>query len=291
MRAAWLAMPVAVAALASGCGGSGSGTTSTAHASAGATAATGASAGATGATTSPTPAAPPAGGTGATGPTRSPKKPRARKRASAPTHHASTTPAHQPKPAKPKPTAPANRAHATAARKTTLIVLGLYGMRAQTVSATRSGDGVHAAVGIADACPVDPTVEAQVVARIRKAVTFVHSVSITVAGTGQTLSAYARSSCAAPRLPGGPGRIVLTQTGSGSVTTNTFTIHSARWSIDYVNAGRLLAVLPLKGGVPTIGAFSVTKHGAGQHLVQGAGTYDLQVTGVGTWIVRVRDGA
>jgi hypothetical protein len=85
--------------------------------------------------------------------------------------------------------------------------------------------------------------------------------------------------------------VVLTLDGSHQATTRSFTVRSKRWTIEYVNGGSFLQVIPMKGDLPTAGAFSVSKRGSGRHVVAGAGTFRLSIGGTGTWVVRVRDGA
>ena len=142
-----------------------------------------------------------------------------------------------------------------------------------------------------DACTTSPDAESQIAGRIRQTLPWVRSVQIRVGATGRALGQYVRTSCATLSLPGGTGRVVLTQSGSNMATTRTFTVHLRRWTIEYVNNGRLLQIFPMKRGNPTIGTFIVKTRSAGKHVMSGAGTYSLQVTGFGRWEIRVRDGA
>ena len=168
----------------------------------------------------------------------------------------------------------------------------LFGLQAQTLSATPNGDTIKATIPAADACSTGPDVQRKVAARIRQAVPFVRTVQITVGGTGKSLDDYSRTSCSGLGLPaGGKGRVLLTLRGSSFKTTQSFTVHARRWTVEYVNGGKFLQLFPIKGGLPTTGAFTATARGAGRHVFTGAGTYTLRIGSLGSWVVRVRDGA
>jgi hypothetical protein len=119
----------------------------------------------------------------------------------------------------------------------------------------------------------------------------VRSVAITVAGSGQSVSAYASGHCSDLGLPtGGKGRVVLTRRGTGDATISAFTVRSRRWTIEYVNGGQRLTVFATKGRYPT-GTPLSTQSRSGRQVQTGAGRFGLHVTGTGGWVIRVRDGA
>jgi hypothetical protein len=168
----------------------------------------------------------------------------------------------------------------------------MFGFHSVALSVTPNGDGIRAAVATAGVCSSSPDVEGRIAARIRQAAAFVRSVQITVGRTGRSLSQYVRSSCGGLGLPaGGNGRILLTLRGSSFTTTKSFTVRSRRWTVEYVNGGTFLQVFPTEEDRPVPGSFTVTKRGPGKHVMKGAGTYRLKVGGMGSWVVRVRDGA
>ena len=168
----------------------------------------------------------------------------------------------------------------------------VFGLQAQTVSASPNGDTVRATIPAGDACSTSPGVQGKVTARIRQAAPFVRTVQITVGGTGKALDAYVRTSCHGLGLPaGGKGPILLTLQGTNFRTTKSFTVRSRHWTVEYVNGGKFLQIFPIKGGRPTTGAFTATKRGSGRHVFAGAGTYTLRIGGLGSWTIRVRDGA
>jgi hypothetical protein len=171
------------------------------------------------------------------------------------------------------------------------LVLKLYGFEGADVTVTPTGDAVRAVVPAGGACTSTASTEGRIAAQIRRAVPIVQSVQITVGGTGASLSQYVHRSCQSGGLPLGSGPVVLTQQGSRFATTRSFTVHSRRWTIDYVNGGDFLQVLPMRGDLPTIGAFTVTKRTAGKRVLTGAGTFRLRVGGSGDWTIRVRDSA
>jgi hypothetical protein len=171
------------------------------------------------------------------------------------------------------------------------ITFKVFGFERAAVTVTPKGDGVRAVVPAGDACASASDTEGRIAARIRQAVPVVQSVHITVGASGRSLSEYVRQHCAGLGLPGGSGRVVITEQGSGLATTRSFTIHSRHWTVEYVNRGSFLQVLPMKSGAPTVGAFGVSRRGAGRRVVTGAGRFQLRVGGSGDWLVRVRDAA
>jgi hypothetical protein len=177
------------------------------------------------------------------------------------------------------------------ASSTAEIVLRVFGFRSPTVSVGPNGSAIHAIVAADQACSNDAQVETRIVSRLRQTLAFVDTVSITVAGSGRSLAEYVRRSCAGAGLNAGPGRVVLTQKGASFATTRSFTVHSPRWTIDYINNGAFLQVLPMKGRLPTAGAFTTVSRGRGRHVIRGAGTFTLRIGGESTWTVRVRDAA
>lgn len=169
-------------------------------------------------------------------------------------------------------------------------VLQLLGFQSR-VTVLSGGNVVRVAIKPGEACTSTSTTQTRVASRIRQAAPTVKSVQVMVAGTTESLATYVRRHCSGSGLPdGGSGRIVFTRRGSGSVTTPAFTVDSARWTVEYVNRGKALAVLPMKGSNLFPGGFSTFKR-TGRRFVRGAGTYRLRITGVDEWVVRVRDGA
>jgi hypothetical protein len=179
----------------------------------------------------------------------------------------------------------ARMAHDTAA-----LVFRLFGVTAQNVDVTSNGEAIRATVSASDACFSTPDVENRIRARVQRVLPFVKSVEAVVSGTGQTLSNYPHSRCPSPGLPGGKGRVVLDQRGTGIVTTRTFVVRSRRWSVDYASGGKFLQIMPTKGSAAT-DAFTVSKPGSGRRTFSGAGTFRLRITSLAGWAVRVRDGA
>lgn len=178
------------------------------------------------------------------------------------------------------------------ARAEAAIVLRGFGFSAPTLRVSPDGSQIQASVRAADACSAASGTEGSVAARIRLFASFVRSVRITVAPTGTSLAQYVSRNCGGADLPNGHGPILLTQRGSNFGTTKSFTVRSSRWTVEYVNQGKFLLVIPLKGATAANGGtFKVSKPGSGRHLMTGAGTLRLRIGGTGAWVVRVRDGA
>jgi hypothetical protein len=172
-------------------------------------------------------------------------------------------------------------------------VFSVFGFSKPTLKVAPDGAGVEATVSSNDACSATADTERRIAARIRQAVSFVRSVQIVVGGSGVSLSDYVGRHCAGLGLPGGRGRVVLTQRaqpGAPLSATRAFTVHSSRWTVEYLST-QFLQVIPMKGRVPTRGIFVVRKRAAGRRIMSGAGTYRLRIIGTGAWTVRVRDGA
>jgi hypothetical protein len=174
---------------------------------------------------------------------------------------------------------------------TATAVLAIFGFRTTSVTASGDGSAVHATIASAQACDAVAATEHQVAARIEHVVRSVRSVTISVSGTNESLSQYDARSCTFLRIPGGPGRIVLTLHGVGFFNTRSFRIHSRRWTIGYIDKGRFLELFASKGSLPTGKPILAISHSAGRRIEYGAGTYSLRIMGLGYWVVQVRDGA
>jgi hypothetical protein len=169
-----------------------------------------------------------------------------------------------------------------------------FGFSNATLHVASGGNVIQAAVPAADACSATANTDSLIAGRIRQSLPFVQSVQISVGNTGIPLSKYLSDNCANENLPGGRGPVVLTQRAQPGTTfgsTRQFTVHSSRWTVEYVNPGKVLQILPMRGSAITTGVFTVAKRGAGRRVMTGAGTYTLRIAGLGAWVVRVRDGA
>lgn len=176
--------------------------------------------------------------------------------------------------------------HAT---RLTFDHLGLRDLRVRT---SRGGRSVTAILTAAQACRATPRTAQLVTQKLRVNMPYVASLRIVVGEDAQPLDEYVRRHCRTAALPAsGPGRVVLTRTGSGIATTTPFTVRSKRWTIEYVNHARFLQVIPLKGGSIADVGVTAGKRGFGRQAVSGPGRYRLKVASAGEWTVRVRDGA
>jgi hypothetical protein len=178
---------------------------------------------------------------------------------------------------------------ASVARNTARLVLGIFGLRASSLSASADGTTVRADVAAGSACAIKTGTGQSATARLQKVLPYVQSFQITVAG--QPLGQYLQRNCRRGTLPGGKGAVVLTQSGSGFSTTRSFTVRSSRWTVEYVNSGSFFQVFPFKGSLPRRGAFALRQRGSGRHILTGKGTFRLKIGAIGDWTVRVRDGA
>jgi hypothetical protein len=179
---------------------------------------------------------------------------------------------------------------AQAVSQVTRAVLARYGFVAPQVTVRPAADGVQARLGTDQACTATAGTEAKLTSVLRKGVPWLRSVQIVVGATNQSLSRYVRGHCRPVSLPTGSGTAVLTKQGSAWETTETFTVHSSRWSVDFINEGSMLDVVVVKGGVSTGSRFRAVGRGAGKRVLAGAGRISLRVAGTGDWVVRVRDG-
>lgn len=171
-------------------------------------------------------------------------------------------------------------------------VFSRFGFHPLKLTVTPSATGLRATLGAREACTATTTTERALASKVHEAIPWVRSVQIVVGSTGESVSRYVRTRCRPVELPGGDGPVVLTQRGTVMATTKSFTVHSDRWTVEYVNGGSRLHILVMKaGGLPSAGSFQVPKRGPGRHVVKGAGKFSLRIAGAGEWVVRVRDGA
>jgi hypothetical protein len=175
-------------------------------------------------------------------------------------------------------------------RTVTRMVLSRFGF-SPTVTVASSGTAVRAALSRQEACTATSRTEGRLVSALRDGLPWLDSARIVVDRTGQPLSQYVRAHCRPVTLPKGNGPVRLLKSGTYLAKTGSFTIHSDRWTVEYINGGSYLQVVVLKSGVPSSAGVQVTKRGPGRRVFRGAGKVALQIAGSGEWIVRVRDGA
>ena len=168
-------------------------------------------------------------------------------------------------------------------------VVARFGFTSASVATTGPGR-VRVSIPAGTACGATPNTQEHLSATVRKGVPWVDSLQVVVGSSGRSLSEYVRSNCKSSSPPAGSGPVVLTEDGVGLATTRTFQIKSPRWSIEYVNVGTRLQILPLKNGAP-IGSIGIARRGRGRRMVKGSGRFSLQIGSAGEWMVRVRDGA
>jgi hypothetical protein len=177
------------------------------------------------------------------------------------------------------------------ATQVTEAVMNRYGFRSARASATGGGWGVRVTIPAGEACTAQARDERVLVDAVRDGVPWLRSVQVVAGEGGQPLSSYVRRSCRPLTLPGGRGPVVLTQRGSSLQRTKLFTIRSRRWTIEYVNLSGFLRVHLGKDGAPTGTQFYTAKRGVGRWVASGPGRFGLNVTSLGPWTIRVRDGA
>jgi hypothetical protein len=170
------------------------------------------------------------------------------------------------------------------------VVFERYGFSAPGVTVTASGTGVRAAITAREACTAGPSTEARLTALLLKAVPWLRTARVVVPPSSSPLSAYVQGHCHAAELPRATGTVLLQQRGTGLATTASFTVRSSRWSVDFVNGGKILQVSVMRGGAPDGTPLRAVGRGSGRHTFAGAGKARLRIVGTGEWVVRVRDG-
>jgi hypothetical protein len=176
-------------------------------------------------------------------------------------------------------------------RIVTRAVVARFGFNPRAITPTSGGLGVRIALRSGEACTSTSSTEPQLAALVHKAVPWLRRVQIVVGPSGRRLTDYAGARCRPATLPSGRGSVLLTQRGSALGSTTGFTTGSAQWSIEYLNESRLLQILVLRNGAPTGRPLIAQRRGPGRFVVRGAGRYSLQISSIGAWTVRVRDGA
>jgi hypothetical protein len=179
---------------------------------------------------------------------------------------------------------------ARAVRDVTRLVFAEHGFERPTIVVGTAAQDVEAVMRGADACTAARTTEARLTSLLLKAVPWLRSVQIRVDATGQALTRYLAEHCRPLTLPTGQGRVVLTQRASGMGNTGPFTVRSSRWSVEYLNGGRLLKLALFRGGAPIGADATASPRAPGRRIFDGPGTFSLRIIGTGEWTVRVRDG-
>jgi hypothetical protein len=165
------------------------------------------------------------------------------------------------------------------------------GFRKAAVHVDRSGRNVTIVIPASSACAAQPGDERKLIGAVKQLAPFVVRVSVLVSGSGQSLSSYIATRCGSSGVPSGSGRVVYNRTGRGVVTSPVFEVHSRRWTVDYRNSGRFLAIFVLKNGKVQREAITANGRTTGSKTFTGPGKFSLRISGSGTWTVRVRDGA
>ena len=166
-------------------------------------------------------------------------------------------------------------------------IAGLNGLRPVRVGVSADGHSVTVGVAANVACAAPTDAGTRTAAAIKDQLAIVRDVAITVGGRS---FATHRSSCRAPRLPGGSGPVVYAKSGLGNVTTPGFKITSKRWTIAYRGDGLFLVFL-VKNGKTQQEYVKSSGRSAGSKTFTGPGTFSLKISGAKPWAVTVRDGA
>lgn len=165
------------------------------------------------------------------------------------------------------------------------------GFTKAAVRVDRSGRIVTIVIRASSACVAEPEDERKLIDAVKRLAPFVVRVSVLVSGGSQSLSSYIATRCGSSDVPSGSGKVVYSRAGRGIVTSPVFEVRSRRWTVDYRNSDRFLAIFVLKHGKVQREAITANERTTGSKRFTGAGKFRLRINGSGTWTVRVRDGA
>jgi hypothetical protein len=202
-------------------------------------------------------------------------------------HPATSTNASADVPAPPPPSLADAGLAVRRAVSDTLAGLGYAGAK---VDVSGGGSVVDVGVRRSQACSRTAPIGDRLVARIREGHPGMHTVRVTVTGTGLALTAYRRARCATA-APAGDGAVVYSKSGTGPLTTPPFTIAARTWTVTYRNDSDFFQASVLKGGRLQPFVLSSTHRGTGTATFHGPGSFQLKVTAGDAWSVSVRDGA
>lgn len=154
-----------------------------------------------------------------------------------------------------------------------------------------SDDGYTVTVGIPQqhACGVTPSQIEKVKEALKQIIISARRFRVKVQYAGP-LAAYVRKNCPKLEIPTADGRLVYSQSGVGTHSSEEFTIRSRRFTIAYENAGGELKIYVAKGEDVLEPAIESNLHETGKQTYRGPGTFRVITYGPGRWKVRVYDG-
>jgi hypothetical protein len=154
---------------------------------------------------------------------------------------------------------------------------------------TVSADGHRVGIAVAPkvACAAKPDAASRTATQLKEQLKIVRVVTVTV---GRRTFAAHRAGCRTPILPGGSGRVVYSQDGTGIIESRPFKVTAKRWTLAY-RGDRYLSIFVFKNGKAETQVIRATDGASGKRTYGGPGTIKLRITGSGPWAVTVRDGA
>jgi len=176
---------------------------------------------------------------------------------------------------------------ATIVARSALLQFGL-----KLASAKLSGSSLNVVVTRASACRADATQEPNMVEVMKAGVPGVKSVYFGVAGSSKELGYYVLD-CKRPKMPNGPGQVVLEHTGVRGPYIKRFRIDTKHWALEFENQSTSLAVIVESVGGKRKGDYFAPvgsrKAEAGRKTYLGPGLFQVKAYGAGRWSIRAKE--
>jgi len=170
--------------------------------------------------------------------------------------------------------------------------LRIFGIsKGAEISVGSGASSVTLGIPSSNACPLPPDATTRITKNIKRGAPWVRSVSLTIAGSSQSLASYRSAHCRKVEPPEvGSGKLLLTASANTYATTHTFKVTGRRWTISWASFGGFFSAQASKDGKATSDYLYSTAPGSGKKtFTDGPGTFQVTANGP-DWKIEVYDG-
>jgi hypothetical protein len=181
---------------------------------------------------------------------------------------------------------------ARAVRHYVRVVLSALDLKSASVLVPRGGASFKVTLTEKLACRAHPDEAERILKGVQDAVPYPRTATVVVAtATGEVpISVFGSGDCEPLEPPAGTGRVVFRASGErGSETTKPFRITTKRWTVEYANRGTYFQVWAFKGKKGQPNPIGRRSPGSGKQVYKGPGTFTLNISSLGDWVVRIRE--
>lgn len=175
----------------------------------------------------------------------------------------------------------------SAVRDATEAVLLSMGLDRATYTVADGGRSVAVTVAREDACTLSRGDAAAIARRVLNAQGLVRQVAVRVRGSILPLEVYLKRRCAQAPVRTTTGRPVFRTSGTGITQTPEIRVSGKSWRLAYTSSSAFLQIYVYRGGKLDTVAVNRRGRGRGTKVLEGSGSFRLQVAATGQWSLRV----